>query len=1301
MKKMIAILCAVVLVASAVIGVTNVRNSNRIKDLNADLASMQDVIKENLTKMDALTEEVSQKTEALTAKDAEIETLTADVTEKAERIEALTADVADKEAQIKTLTADVADKEARIAALNTAVETHAAEIAALTEQAGAAQSQIDALAAESAQKNEQIESLTADLASAQQKLQLIIETINGSEAKNVQGEPAPEAPAALPQVGDVIEGFEVKEIRELPMIGAQIVLFEHQQTGAGLTYIANADTNRAFQLTFKTRQQDDTGLPHVFEHAVCAGSDKYPSAALWFNLMKQTYNTYINAHTTDAMCYYPVASLSEAQLLRYADYYTDSCLHPLVLRNESTFRTEAWRYRMASPDDDLTIEGTVYSEMLGVMSLSRAALYNANKVTFPGASVSMNPGGDPDHIPEMTWEMLKDYHKRYYHPSNCMVYLYGQFSDYTAFLTLLNEAFAPYEKTEFTFEEPDYKAVTEPVESKVAYPATKDSDTANRSSILYYIVCPGMKGNVEQEWIVDNLCSLLSCNGSELMKQLKKAFPTASFSVGREVAAPDDAILFSAANIGEDDGQLFRETVQNALRDIAENGFDAAMVDSEVASLRLDQKLASDKNNPVQSILQSFSYSYAVTDNPFAYLDNQDAVNRIGEMNEQGLYQQAIRDWLLDKQTWTLTTTYPQPGLQEERDEALARKLADIKSAMTDEEKQAVIDRTNAPESKDDAAEYVRQLQAVTVESLPEEARTYEISDVTDEAGIRRINATAALDGVGETCVFLDGSGIALEDLLWYKLYGSLMGELDTDAHTKDELDVLIPRYLYSRSIGLSVTDENDLPHLRFIMRWIALDEDLAAGYDLMKELVYHTRFDNADALREKIGAVKAKVRSSINNDATSLAICRSLAVQSPYFRMLSYLNPGVEYYQFLEQVEILLNDAPEKVGEKLLQVQSGLNNSTNAVLIFAGSAESIAANQPLADAFVAGLEQKPIEAAVYEIPAPAAREAVIVDSNVQYNVLAAGFETLGLEDFDIRLKVVGNVLDDTILVPQLRDQYGVYSSFADVVDKGGLVLLAYMDPNIAETYAVYESIADQMAELKIDQATLDGYIMNAYSALALGEGELAGALDALSLTMAGLPQDLTITYMRALKSVTPETVTASAELFRKLAESGVRITVGSAAAINANKDAFEQIYNPFGAKDNSQVILNDVSEGDAYYEAVRYAFEHGFMEAKTEDSFGVRDEAVVSDWAVAVFHMLGGIGTQDEAVEALVKIGMLPPSAKADSPMSRTDLEGSCNILCRMAGIDSPDLTLPESESENAVRGDVALLLMRLDKME
>ena len=127
-------------------------------------------------------------------------------------------------------------------------------------------------------------------------------------------EPAPadtDEAVGLPAVGDVVEGFEVKEIRPFEMIGATLVLFEHRKTGAKLLYVANADTNRVFQLTFPTRPIDNTGLPHVFEHSTLSGSAKYPSTGLWFNLIYQSYQTYMNAYTTDAMTSYPVASLSE------------------------------------------------------------------------------------------------------------------------------------------------------------------------------------------------------------------------------------------------------------------------------------------------------------------------------------------------------------------------------------------------------------------------------------------------------------------------------------------------------------------------------------------------------------------------------------------------------------------------------------------------------------------------------------------------------------------------------------------------------------------------------------------------------------------------------------------------------------------------------------------------------------------------------------------------------------------------------------------------------------------------------
>ena len=148
---------------------------------------------------------------------------------------------------------------------------------------------------------------------------------------------------APPAVGETVEGFILRTERDLPLVGAKVYVFEHERTGAQLMYIANSDTNRVFDLTFLTRAVDNTGLPHVFEHSTLDGSAKYPSKSLFFNLSYQTYNTYMNAMTSALYTTYPVASLSEEQLLRYADYYTDSCLNPMIMTDEGIFLEEAWR----------------------------------------------------------------------------------------------------------------------------------------------------------------------------------------------------------------------------------------------------------------------------------------------------------------------------------------------------------------------------------------------------------------------------------------------------------------------------------------------------------------------------------------------------------------------------------------------------------------------------------------------------------------------------------------------------------------------------------------------------------------------------------------------------------------------------------------------------------------------------------------------------------------------------------------------------------------------------------------------
>ena len=46
--------------------------------------------------------------------------------------------------------------------------------------------------------------------------------------------------------------------------------------------------------------------------------------------------------------------------------------------------------------------------------------------------------GDPDAIPDLTYEEFKEFHRRYYHPSNSRIFLYGD-GDTREYLKFLQE----------------------------------------------------------------------------------------------------------------------------------------------------------------------------------------------------------------------------------------------------------------------------------------------------------------------------------------------------------------------------------------------------------------------------------------------------------------------------------------------------------------------------------------------------------------------------------------------------------------------------------------------------------------------------------------------------------------------------------------------------------------------------------------------------------------------------------------------------------------------------------------------
>ena len=1106
-------------------------------------------------------------------------------------------------------------------------------------------------------------------------------------------EPAPadtDEAVGLPAVGDVVEGFEVKEIRPFEMVGADLVLFEHQKTGAKLLYIANEDTNRAFQLTFPTRPIDNTGLPHVFEHSTLSGSAKYPSTGLWFNLIYQSYQTYMNAYTMDAMTSYPIASLSEEQLLALADFYTDCCLHPIVKEREDIYRTEAWRYEMEDMDSPLTLNGTVYSEMTGAMDLRESALDNANLVTFPGAALTFNYGGKPEAIPEMTWDALKNYHDTYYHPSNCIAYLYGSFEDYTVFLKLLDEAFSPYEKKEFSFTDSGYTRITEPVVTSVPYAVAEGTDTANQSTIYYYIICPGLKENKAQQRAADHVWELLGNSGSLLMQNLKKAFPSGSFSCGRELAAPDDALVFVANNVNKEDAEAFRTVVNDSLKQIAQDGFDTVQLDSIVTAKLLNNKLALESGEPVDTVINNLAYAYAVTGNPFDYVESTEDQANIMDENAQGLLTAAISDWYVDPELYTLTTTYPEPGLKEKQDAALAEKLAEIKAGMTDEEKQAIIDATHAEPEEDENAEMIAALTPVTVADLPEEVREYAITDETGEDGVRRMNAVAGVDGVGKVDLYFDARTLPQEDIHYLRLFTRLLGQLDTDAHSKEELAVLMDRYLMSRTIGVDTcnTPEKDDVIAYLIAEWVALDDDLAAGYDLMKEILFHTQFTDLQTLSERITAQKAYVRNSINNNPYVALYSRQEGVGDPRSRYYDYLN-YTSYYAFLEELEAQMASEPETVVARLQNVQSFFTNRSGAVATFAGNEASIAVNAPLVDTFFADIASEEREYPAYDLPVPPIREAVSVDGNIQYNCNCAAFSQIGVEP-DYSLNVIGSLIADQLLIPVLRDQMGAYSVWCGTDGDYAMYLISYRDPNVKATFDLYDSIPEKLAAMELTQEQIDGYIMQQYSSLAKPAGELGGAVTAMTNILHRRPADEKLQQMRAYKSVTPESVKNAAQAYALLAEKGCRGTAGPIGTLQANSDLYDAIQNPFHTEDLSQVSFSDVAEDNEHHDAIYAAFTSGMMAAKEEGLFAPDEPATVGDFLGGLYMLIGGGSNDPDACkETLVGYGLVAADQDLNAELHEDLLCGLLTAIGAEMTTDTPDAAV--------TRADLADLFVQL----
>ncbi len=1073
-------------------------------------------------------------------------------------------------------------------------------------------------------------------------------------------------PAALAEeskgyaVGDTESGFTVTRVDPYDLIGAEVFTFEHDKTGAQVLFIKNEDNNRLFTIGFHTPAEDDTGTPHVFEHSTLDGSEKYPYAAMFFSLSNQTYNTYMNALTSGlGYTYYPHASMSEDQLLATTDFYVDSVFNPTVMEDKSIFEEEAWRYSLDSLEGELKYEGTVYSEMTSSYDISRAHSQNEVRSAYPGSLFGNSTGGNPVYIPDMTWESIKDFHDRYYHPSNSVTILYGNIEAPEKFLSLLDGYFSAYDKKEFDFTDPG-TAAAQSGTFCYDFPAAADTDTDGGS--LISIVWPLEDATEEQMDVLDLLTTVLASSASPLSEKLRERLPNADVSTYVTTGSTGYALDLYASNVNPGDEKVLQEIMKDVFAEIAEKPFGEDLIESVAHTEEMNELLATESSTIGLDVAGTIFYYFFLTDTPYHFTERVYTREKFESYNA-GPFSETVRSLLTGDDTVAVTVvTSPKAGGKEAQDALTAEKLASIKATMTEEELQAIVDATaaRAETGESDTEGFqaaLRSLQAVSVETLPEEVREYPLTDTTDEMGIRRIWAEASSEGLGVGYLLLDAAGIPQEDLLWYRLYVQLLGSVDTVNYDRTSLANAFSRYLYNYSSNTAYYTPdgvNGHPYLR--INFYALNEEMDEAYALLNEVLFNTDYSHVDQVKDRVTALRTALKNSISQQPLYPAYYTAVSRFSPSMAYVNYTQM-IPYYQFLVEAEALLDSDPDAAAAKLKGIADMMHHYAGAVSGYCGSQDGMVAHTAAADAFFAGLDEGGLEPQTYDFGEVTRAEAIIMDTGNNFNVTAASWAEVGREEFTADFEVIDTLVTDAYLLPSLRDQYGCYSTYATALDDG-LMVYSYADPNVGRTYEVYAGIGDFLESAAVDQETLNGYILSAYSYYTASEGELSGAYSAMTDLVNAETAEDTLDYMRQVKSVSSETVASYADVYRQMVQNGGNATAGSASSINAEAGIFQNITNPFGAVDASQVAFEDLPEDHPDYAAVRFVYENFLMAPLGETEFGVDRPVTFGEFAGAIYGALGGgADMQADAVTYLAGYGILPADKPLESTMTREEM--------------------------------------------
>ena len=586
--------------------------------------------------------------------------------------------------------------------------------------------------------------------------------------------------------------YEVLKDEDLKGIKAKGKLLKHKKSGARVLLVENDDNNKVFSIAFRTPPSDSTGVPHIMEHSVLCGSKNFPAKDPFVELVKGSLNTFLNAMTYPDKTVYPVASCNDKDFQNLMHVYMDAVLYPNIYNHDKTFRQEGWSYKLDEKDGELSYNGVVYNEMKGAFSSPEGVLDRVVLNTlFPDNCYANESGGDPEVIPQLTYEQFLDFHRTYYHPSNSYIYLYGDMDMEEKLRWLDEEYLCHYDKKDVNSEIHLQKPFDEVQEKTFEYSIASDESTEENTFLSYNkVIGTTLDRELYQAFEILDY-ALLSAPGAPLKKALTDA------GIGKDIMGSYDNGVYQpifsvvAKNAEESQKDEFVKVIEDVLRDQVKNGINQKALLAGINYNEFRYREADFGNYP-----KGLMYGLQVMDSwlydenqPFIHIEALETFEFLKNKVGTGYYEELIQKYLLDNTHGAIVVVRPEQGRTARLDAQLQDKLQKYKESLSNAEVEKLVADTKALEEYQSEPEAIENLEKIPV--LRREDISREIAPFFNEemklADVPVVYHEIETNGIGYVNVMFDLSGVSAEEL----------------AATQGICYVLIRRVIYNALINL------------------------------------------------------------------------------------------------------------------------------------------------------------------------------------------------------------------------------------------------------------------------------------------------------------------------------------------------------------------------------------------------------------------------------------------------------------------------------------------------------------------